>query len=99
MARKGECKATGLYVVVTYGPHGTWGQPWYLKKNPKRKLRKNEDILACHYFTGYLSDEVEFFVTRESAEEGAEHVRKLYAKHGHILANTFKAAMLCTKLV
>lgn len=99
MARKGECKATGVYVVVTYGPHGTWSQPWYLRKNPKRKLGKNEDLLICHYFTGYLSEEAEFFVNREMAEDMAEHIRKLYAKHGHSLANTFRAAMLCTKLV
>ena len=98
MARKGECKETGVYVVVTYGPNGTWLYPWYLRKNP-RKLRKNEDILICHYFTGYLSEEAEFFATREMAENMAEHIRNLYAKQGHSLANTFKAAMLCTKLV
>lgn len=98
MARKGECKETGVYVVVTYGPHGTWSRPWYLRKNPK-KLRKNEDILVCHYFTGYLSDEVELFDTREMAEDMAEHIRNLYAKQGHALANTFKVAMLCAKLV
>lgn len=96
---KNSYKGTDVYIVVTYGPEGTWSQPWYLKKNPKRKPRKNEDLLACHYFTGYLSEEAEFFNTPRMAEVGAENIREIFAKRGHVLANTFKVATLGVKLV
>ena len=94
MARK-TYKQIG-YAVVTYGPQGTWDEPWFLRKDAKRRYRKNDEVLACHHLTGGLKD-AQFFSFPNSAKQAADKVNRLFKENGHILGGKVKVAEIFIK--
>ena len=93
---KNTYRDTGFYAVVSFGQNGTWTIPWFLKKNPKTRYRKDEELLACHQFTGDLG-EAATFLSYEAAEKTADKVRMLFRKNGHILAKGINVVQLFCK--
>ena len=86
------------YAVATFGPDGTWTVPWFLRKGAKKKYLKNEEVLACHQFSGYLT-EAELFERPNSAaaEMAAARLQQILDKGGNCLAKKVKVVKLFVK--